>query len=183
MHTYISLLRGINVSGQKKIKMKDLKTLYETLGFENVTTYIQSGNVLFQSSEKDVPAFKQDIEKRIEKGYGYPVKVLIKTKDDIKKIIEHNQFLKNKKTDISKLYVTFLFETPAEPPLDDINNAKKDSEQYEVAGNEIYLFLPEGYGRAKLNNNFLERKLNVDATTRNWKTVNKLLELAEGIGS
>ena len=175
MRTYISLLRGINVSGQKKINMEELKKLYESLGFKNVQTYIQSGNVIFEGSDTDVSRLINKIEGKIKNSFGFDVKILIRTKNEMQKLIENTPF--NKK-DPSKLQVTFLSDSPVQLPLDEINNAKDNSEEVSISGKEIYLFYPNGYGRSKLSNNFFERKLKLSATTRNWKTVNKLLELA-----
>jgi len=176
MTTYISMLRGINVSGQKKIKMEELKELYISLGFKNIQTYIQSGNVIFVSSDKIVSKLINKIERKIKKSFGFEVLVLIRTKNDLKKLIDNNPFAKK---DNSKLLVTLLSDTPLLSPIDEITKIKDDSEEFLISGKEIYLFCPNGYGKSKLSNNFFERKLKLSATTRNWKTVNKLLELAE----
>ena len=176
MTTYISMLRGINVSGQKKIKMEELKEFYRSLGFKNIQTYIQSGNVIFESSDKNVSKIINKIERKIKKSFGFDVLVLIRTKNDLKKLIDNNPFAKK---DNSKLLVTLLSDTPLQSPIDEITKIKDDSEEFFIFGKEIYLFCPNGYGKSKLSNNFFERKLKLSATTRNWKTVNKLLELAE----
>lgn len=176
MITYISMLRGINVSGQKKIKMEELKKLYESLGFKNVQTYIQSGNVIFDFSDTNISKLINKIEQKIKKSFNFDVPVLIRTKNDLQKLIANNPFTKK---DSSKLYVTFLSDTPIKSPLDEITKIKDKSEEFIISGKEIYLFYPNGYGRSKLTNNYFERKLKLSATTRNWKTVNKLLELSE----
>jgi uncharacterized protein (DUF1697 family) len=175
---YISLLRGINVSGQKKIQMKDLKFLYESLNFEEVATYIQSGNVIFSSSETDASELAKRIENAINKKFGYEVFVILRSRDELEQAIENNPFIKRKDIDTSKLYVTFLKKLPADSKKDDFVRIKKDSEEYDLVRKELYLYLPEGYGRTKLTNTYIERKLKVNATTRNWRTVNKLLEMA-----
>ncbi|MCH7827061.1 MAG: DUF1697 domain-containing protein [Bacteroidetes bacterium] len=176
MTVYISMLRGINVSGQKKIKMDELKKLYESLGFKNIKTYIQSGNVIFDFSDTNISKLINKIELKIKKSFSYDVPVLIKTKNDLQKLIANNPFVKK---DSSKLYVTFLSDTPIQSPIDEITKIKDKSEEFIISRKEIYLFYPNGYGRSKLTNNYFERKLKLSATTRNWKTVNKLLELAE----
>ncbi|MEJ2053956.1 MAG: DUF1697 domain-containing protein, partial [Calditrichaceae bacterium] len=175
---YISLVRGINVSGQKKIQMKDLKFLYESLNFEEVATYIQSGNVIFSSSETDASELAQRIENAINNKFGYEVFVILRSRDELEQAIENNPFIKRKDIDTSKLYVTFLKKLPADSKKDDFERIKKDSEEYDLVRKELYLYLPEGYGRTKLTNTYIERKLKVNATTRNWRTVNKLLEMA-----
>ena len=175
MTIYISMLRGINVGKQKKIKMKDLKDLYESLNFENVKTYIQSGNVVFKF--EDVPASKLSaiIEKKINEVYGSNVLVFIRTKNEFLKIIDDNPF---QKEDPNKLHVTFLSASPAEKPVKEIDLIKDESEKFSIRAKEIYLFLTNGYGRTKLSNGFFEKKLKVSATTRNWRTVNKLYDIS-----
>ena len=171
MANYISMLRGINVSGQKKIKMEALKNLYESLNFKNVKTYIQSGNVLFDSKGSS-SLITKNIENKIKETFGFDVKVLIRTKDEFKKIIENNPF---KGKEIDKVYVIFLSEVPLIKPIDEINTIKDKTEEFFINSKEVYLYLPNNYGRTKLNNNFFERKLN--GTTRNLRTVNKLFEM------
>lgn len=156
--------------------MEELKEFYKSLGFKNIQTYIQSGNVIFESSDKNVSKLKNKIERKIKKSFGFDVLVLIRTKNDLKKLIDNNPFAKK---DNSKLLVTLLSDTPLQSSIDEITKIKDDSEEFFIFGKEIYLFCPNGYGKSKLSNNFFERKLKLSATTRNWKTVNKLLELAE----
>lgn len=176
MKIYISMLRGINVSGQKKIIMEGLKKLYESLGFKKVQTYIQSGNVIFQSTEADSSSVIQKIEKKITKVYGFEVSVLIRTPKELCQVIARIPFTKQ---EAEKSYVTFLSDVPVEVPTDEINKAKNSSEKFKIIGKEIYFYCPTGYGKTKLSNNFFEKKLKLSATTRNWNTVNKLLEIAE----
>jgi len=175
MKTYVSMLREINVSGQKTVKMEELKKLYESLGLKDVQAYIQSGNVIFKSSEAG-SILTGRIEKKIREYFGFDVVVLLRTKDELQKLVNNNPFSKKS---IDNLYVTFLSGYPALSPLEELNKAKAKSEEFFISGREICLFCPDGYGKTKLSNNFFERKLNVQATTRNWKTVNKLLELAK----
>ena len=180
MKKYISMLRGINVSGQKKIKMTDLKSLYESLGFDNVQTYIQSGNVIFESSILDVEKLKRNIEQNIEKTFGFSVSVIIRSNDEFESIINRNPFIGQRSTeDDTKLLVTFLTDAPPESIANAIQQFVTKPEALEVRGKEIYLHCPNGYGKSKLSNSFLERKLGVTATTRNWKTVKKLYELSK----
>ncbi|RJQ17050.1 DUF1697 domain-containing protein [Candidatus Woesearchaeota archaeon] len=172
MATYISLLRAINVGGQKKIPMDALKKLYASLNLKKVKTYIQSGNVVFQS-----PAIKEEtIEKAIQKHFGFDVAVLIRTPEELKKIIAKNPFAKK---DSGRIYVVFLSDVPKKIPLDKINSMRHPSEEFFISGKEIYLFYPNGYGRTKLSNTFFEKTLNVTATTRNWNTVTALMHIAE----
>ena len=156
--------------------MEVLKKLYESLGFKNIQTYIQSGNVIFEGPDTKISKLINEIERKIKKSFGFDVLVLIRTKNDLQKLIDNNPFTKK---DTTKLLVTFLSDTPIQSPIDEIVKIKDPSEEFYIYGKAIYLFCPNGYGRSKLSNNFFERKLKLSATTRNWKTVNKLLELAE----
>jgi len=177
MAKYISLLRGINVGGHKKIKMDQLKTCYKSLGFKNVITYIQSGNVIFEVDESDPNKLVNLIENKIEKTFGFSVTVLIRTKSEFQKILENNPFLGERKEDISKLHVTFLSEAPIDHSLEPIEKFRDKSEELILSGKEIYIFFPKGLGRTKLSNNVMEKKLKISATTRNLKTINKLYDL------
>lgn len=178
MTTYISLLRGINVSGQKKIKMADLKKLYESLGFADVQTYIQSGNVVFKYTKTDTKQLARKITDSIRKTYSFEVPVEIRTKDDLDKIIANNPF---NAENHNKLHVMFLAEKPQNPPIAEIEKMKDKSEEFFIAGREIYLSTPNGYGKSKISNTFFEKKLGVSATTRNWKTVNALFDMVKAI--
>lgn len=169
------MLRGINVGGHKKIKMEELKKLYETLGFSDVQTYIQSGNVVFKTSDTNIPKLIGKIEKKIKSVFHFDVPVLIRTKNSFRKLIKNTPFVKK---DFNNLHVTFLSDSPSHLPIDEIKKQIKDeSAEFFISDKEIYVFCPNGYGRTKLNNNFFEKKLGVTVTTRNWKTVNKLLEM------
>lgn len=170
------MLRGINVSGQKKINMGDLKKFYESLDFKNVTTYIQSGNVVFECSDKNITAIKSAIEKKIKQLFDFDVAVFIRTKDELRKLIDNFPFSQK---DIDKSYVTFLSDIPDPSHKEELDKGKAPAEEFFISGREIYLFFPDGYGRCRLSNNFIEKKMKLSATTRNWKTVTKLFELAE----
>jgi uncharacterized protein (DUF1697 family) len=173
----ISLLRGINVSGQKTIRMPELKTLYESLGFSHVATYLQSGNVVFDCAIPEASTVAAMIEQAIERHFGFTVSVLIRNGDDFGRIIEGNPFFPQTKEDPERLYVTFLSELPPAGALKSLETPIDTTDEYFLSGKEVYLFCPDGYGRTKLSNSFFERKLKVAATTRNWKTVNALYEM------
>ncbi|HEY4785812.1 MAG TPA: DUF1697 domain-containing protein [Bacteroidales bacterium] len=178
METYVAMLRGINVGGQKKIKMEELKAHLEAIHLKKVRTYIQSGNIIFEA-EKDNPVdLAKKISDKILKEYGFEVYVLAKNAQELNHVLNNNAFVLEKHKDIDLLYVTFLSETPQQALLEKINRIESNGEEYIVSGSIIYLCFPNGYGQAKLTNNFFESKLKLMATTRNWKTVMKLAEMA-----
>jgi uncharacterized protein (DUF1697 family) len=168
------MLRGVNVGG-KILNMTELRKLYESTGACNVRTYIQSGNVVFDSNEDDIRELEVNTVKSIREYFGYNVNVLIRTKRELQDVIEKMPF---SEIDTNKLHVTFLHSAPLKLPIDEIENTKNGAEKFFVAGREIYLYCPNGYGVTKLSNGFFEKKLKVTATTRNWKTVNTLFSMA-----
>ena len=178
MKTYISMLRGINVGKHKMIKMDELKDLYRSFNFKDIKTYVQSGNVIFRYQNAPQSELAAKIQNKIKETFGFDVSVIIRTKGEFKKIIFDNPF---KNEDTGKLHVTFLPNIPDKKFINEMKTVKDESEKFYISLKEIYLFLPDGYGRTKFNNNFFEKKLKLDATTRNWKTVNKLLEIAKEI--
>jgi uncharacterized protein (DUF1697 family) len=179
MATFISLLRGINVSGQKLIKMEALRLLYENSGFQNVTTYLQSGNVIFSGKEIDTNELEQKISRQIEKEFGFDVSVIVLSLDNLKRILDNNPFIKEINKDQAFLYVTFLSSKPDHYDPEIIENKIQNEEEISFSDNAVFLYCPNGYGRTKLTNNFLEARLHVSATTRNWKTTGELLKIAE----
>lgn len=177
MNTYIGLLRGINVSGQRIIAMKDLKALLIKAGYEDVMTYIQSGNIVFKSGETNKKTLAKDIGEVIEKHYGFAVPLLILTGEEVEKIIKKNPYNDGKK-DITKLHTTFLDTMPEKKLLETTRDEKFQSDEFYIDNTIIYLYCPDGYGMTKFSTMFFERKLGVTATTRNWKTLLELEKLA-----
>ena len=177
MIKYVAILRGINVGGSKPIKMDDLKKMFEDLKFKNVSTYIQSGNIFFESDISDQKKLEGLISNKILNVFKFEVPVIIRNSDELKVIIEKNPFLIEKNIDINYLHVTFLSGLPGKDILTNIKDKNYEPDRCIFIGKEIYLHCPNGYGITKLNNNFFENKLKLTATTRNWKTVLKLYEL------
>ncbi len=161
--------------------MADLKALYEKLGFEEVITYIQSGNVVFKSKSLQGKELVEKIESAISNQYGFHVPVIIRNREELEKVISGNPFLQEKNVNLDKLHVTFLSEPPVETNFQVLAKMNFAPDKFCVMGKEIFLYIPESYGNTKLSNNFFESKLKVKATTRNWKTVNKLLEIADSL--
>lgn len=178
MPIYIAMLRGINVSGQKIIKMEHLRASFETLGFRGVETYVQSGNVIFETAKNSSESLSRKIGERILRDFGFPVSIVLKTSKNLEKVIQGNPFARKKTIDPSKLHVTFLSEPPSRSALRRLQVLSAEPDQFRLAGQEIYLYCPDGYGRTKLSNSAFERILSVAATTRNWRTLNKLFEMA-----
>ncbi len=181
MVKYIALLRGINVSGQKIIKMADLQNLFKSLNFSNVRTYIQSGNIVFKTSIKSKSTIKTKIEEAIKNSYNFSVNTLIKQKEEIEDIITKDPFRKIKDLDYSKVYVTFLHSFPEKSLIELLAEYKSKNDKFIIMDEQIYLYCPDGFGRTKFTNNFFENKLKISATTRNWKTINKLVEITNEI--
>jgi uncharacterized protein (DUF1697 family) len=178
MPTYIAMIRGINVSGHKKIKMDQLRESFEALGFSQVRTYIQSGNVIFQTARTSPTDLSKRIEERIGADFGFSVAVILRTSGEMGKTIQDNPFLTKPGIDSSKLHVTFLSQLPVPTTLKKLDTWRAEPDEFRYFGKEIYLHCPNGYGRTKLSNNAFERVLSVSATTRNWNTVNKLYEIS-----
>lgn len=174
----IAFLRGINVSGQRKVPMAELRSLLSNNGFKGVKTYIQSGNVIFESDDdtsgEESKAF---LEETIKNHFGFDVPVLVKSVSDLQKIIENNPFLNKEDLESNRIYFVMLFGLPENGPLASFKKENYPNESWELVDDCLYLSCKNGYGNAKLNNNLVERKLKVGATTRNYRTLMKLLEM------
>ena len=177
MATYISLLRGINVGG-KVLAMSGLRKLCEDLGFKSVQTYIQSGNVLFEASDKSTAALSKLIESQISRQFGMTVSVITLTTSELSAIIKGSPFVKEKGIDQARLHITLLFAKPTKEGLAKLAAIPAAKDRNYVKGTTIYLYCPDGYGRSKLANPQLERALGVTCTTRNWNTMKRLYEMA-----
>ena len=182
MSVYISLLRGINVSGQKKVNMKELKALYELLNFKHVTTYIQSGNVVFSCVEQTVDQLKVTIEAAIKKHFELDVPVLILSKQALENALLQLPFNNiSIKEQGSQVIFSFLSHDVSRNKIETLDSHLAPLETLAAGNNVVYLHCPNGYGKTKISNNFLEKKLNVTATSRNLKTIVKLCELSKSI--
>jgi uncharacterized protein (DUF1697 family) len=175
----IALLRGINVSGRKIAPMADLKKAFESLSFENVRTYGQSGNVIFDCKGAETARLVMRIEEKVSEAFGFSTNVIIRTQQELEQIIEHNPFIDRADVALDKLYVTFLLDVPDETAASKQDITPGKDEKFVIVRSEVYLYCPNGYGRTKLNNAMFETKLSTIATTRNWKTINKLLAVSK----
>jgi uncharacterized protein (DUF1697 family) len=177
MPIYISLLRGINVGGNKRIKMDTLRTSLEALGLEQVKTHIQSGNVVFKAAKLTPAALSTKIEASILKTFGFQVSVITRTADEINKAIAGNPFLKQTGIDSEKLHIAFLSEAPVPAALKRLAELTMAPDQSRCLGKELYLYFPNGVSGSSLWKHPLDRVLSVITTTRNWKTVNTLHQM------
>jgi uncharacterized protein (DUF1697 family) len=176
MSTYVAMIRGINVSGRNLIPMERLRRLFSDCGFEDVRTYIQSGNVVFgakESASRCVAA----IEKKLGRELGKPIAVIVRTPDELGAIIAENPFLKKKGIDVARLAVSFLEKPPSKERLAAVSAIESGKDQFQSRGRDIYLYCPDGFGNSRLAGR-LERVLGVSATARNWNSVMKLHEMA-----
>lgn len=176
MITYIALLRGINVGGHKKVPMVELRELLTNSGLENVQTYIQSGNVVFESLEGDTKDLESKIRKVILDCFGFDVFVLVRTRKQLKKIFDNCPFPEDKKVNS---YFAMLTELPNKDLVKEAVEKTYENEEYVILNDGLYFYCGNGYGNAKFNLNFFERKLKVAATSRNYKTMVKLLSLSD----
>lgn len=171
INRYIVLLRGINVSGKNKLPMADLRALLSELGYQNIQTYIQSGNIILDS-EKEKSILEKEIKEGIKSRFGYDVPVISRTVEGVINAIENNPYpVENEKV----IAVIFLSDAVTMTAIE-INKA--DDDKFTVLKDVVYIYCPNGFGRSKLTINVFEKKLNVIATSRNWRTTSKLLELA-----
>ncbi len=180
MRVWIALIRGINVGGQKKVPMKELRQLMEDLGFERVTTYIHSGNIIFKAKGK-ATSHEKAISKTIQDNFRFEVDVQVLTPDELETAIQLNPFIETAGYDQKSLYLTRLAQLPEDDRLKTLYSISYPPEEFKLLGQNLYLYLPNGAHNAKLNNNFFESKLKLTATTRNWNTVNALAKMAEDL--
>lgn len=175
MNSYIVLLKGINVGGHKKVPMAELRDLLTKSAYENVKTYIQSGNVILESSQKSIPKIEVQIKKDILDHFGFEVPVLIKTRKDLKRIFNDSPFSEEEK---QKSYFIMLYDTPDSELVKVASEKVYEGEEYQIINDCIYYYSAKGFGQSKFNTNFFERKLNTFATARNYNTMVKLLSLS-----
>lgn len=176
MNTYIAFLRGINVGGRNSLPMKQLVSILENIGARNVKTYIQSGNAVFQSAEKDRAQLAKNLATEIKQLQGFEPYIHILTIEAVKSAIAQNPF-PQAEADPSSLHLGFLATRPVSPSLERLASLKKESEQFHLGDGVFYLHAPEGIGRSKLAASS-EKLLGVPMTDHNWRTVCKVMEMA-----
>jgi uncharacterized protein (DUF1697 family) len=179
--TYICFLRGVNVGGNKLLKMAELKALFDTLKLRDAKTYLQSGNIVFRSDESDRAVLTRRIEDGIRKKSGMEVKIILRTTDELRKVIAANP-LPPEDRNPSGLLVAFLGGTIANTAKALLTSLMIASEELHFGKQELYMYFADGMARSKIANALTEKKLGVKVTARNWNTVNALLKMGEEIG-
>lgn len=177
MIKHLALLRGINVSGHNMIKMDELKFLLVQMGFQNVVTYIQSGNVFFEAEEQNGLSIGFKIKQEIFKMWGYEVPVMVLNIEDLELALTNNPYLKEKDLDTSKIYFAFLNKELNESAIHDLKMSQVKPDEATIDKNRMYLKYINGAGKTRLDNKYIEKKLNIISTMRNYNTVVKLFEM------
>lgn len=178
MKTFIAILRGINVGAHRIIKMHDLQQMMIDVGFKNIQTYIQSGNMVFQSKMYDRQDLEVKIFKAIKTKFDFEVPVMVIDLEEFNNIVIENPFLYDTSKNQEYFHLTFLSGKPNQIYIDKINENHAIHEEFILRNNVVYIYCPEGYSKSKLTNSFFETKLKVKASTRYWKTIIKLQSIA-----
>ena len=179
VETCITMLRGVNMTGHNTIKMTRLADMFRQLGYTDAETYIQSGNIVFTCHNGDIDDVSSGIRKSVLSEFNLNIAVIIRTLDEMKKIISANPFMEEPDFDPSKMAVLFLEFRPSEEQILKVAGIDYPPDKFRINGSEIYIYCPDGFGKTKLYTNFFEAKMKVTGTARNWRTLNKLIEMAE----
>ncbi len=177
MTTYVALLRGVNVGGRNMVAMKDLRTLCERIGHEDVCTLLQSGNVVFRSASRDAEALESRLEQEIAKRLGVKPACFVRTADEWASLVKRNPFRGEAERDPGHLLVALMKVAPGPAAVKALRAAIVGRELVDARGREAYFFYPDGVGRSKLTPNLIEKHLGGSGTARNWNTVLKLLAI------
>ncbi len=177
---YVALLRGINVAGKNRLPMRDLAPMFERVGCEAVQTYIQSGNVVFKATTALAARVLALVSDGIEERFGYRVPLVLRTAEELRDVVESNPFLRAD-SDVGKLNVAFLADVPERNRVEALDPDRSPPDEFQVLGREVFLHFPNGTARSKLTNHYFDLTLATTSTIRNWRTVTKLLAMAEGL--
>ncbi len=179
MDTYITLLRGVNMTGHNVIKMTSLANMLKNIGYADAETYIQSGNIVYTCHNNNKDNVSAMIKNAILAELNLDIAVITRTSDDLTKIISANPFLEEPGFDPSKMAVLFLELKPSYAQIQKVAGINYPPDKFRINDSEIYVYCPNGFGKTKLYTNFFEAKMKVTGTARNWRTVTKLQEMAE----
>ncbi len=173
------MLRGINLGGHRKIAMDALRAVYESLGLEDVQSYVQSGNIVFRTAKRDMDGLRKKIEDAIERKFGFRSDVILRTAAEMKQVVARNPFAGRCNLEPAKLAVTFLASAPTEAVSGKVRAVAAEPEEIHIDGRELYIYFPNGMARPRLSMAQVERTLGIPGTSRNWNTVTRLLAIAE----
>jgi uncharacterized protein (DUF1697 family) len=176
---YVALLRGVNVGGKNKLPMKDLVGIFSDAGCSEVRNYIQSGNVVFTATTALAKRISSLVEKQIEQRFGFSTRIIIRTAEQLRRVASNNPFLL-KGSDEALLSVMFLADSPEPGAIAKLDPDRSAPDTYLVHEDAIFLCTPNGLAKTKLTNAYFDSKLGTVGTSRNWRTVLKLLEMMEG---
>jgi len=179
MTVIISMLRGVNLGPHNRLKMEELRALYEALNLRDAQSYVQSGNVIFRSEEKDLNGLARRIEGAIEKQFGFRPPVILRTTAELREVTAKNPFAKRREIEPSKLLVTFLHRDPGEKVREQVLKINTEPEELRMEGREVYIYFPNGMARPKMKWAAVERVLKTQWTGRNWNSVQNMLQMAE----
>jgi uncharacterized protein (DUF1697 family) len=178
MAVVISMLRGVNVGGHNRIKMDALRALYQSLKLRDAQTYIQSGNVIFRTEERDLVLLAKRIQNGIAREFGVRCEVILRTSSELRKVMARNPFAARRGIDPSRLLVLFLAGEPGAEAGERVLRIKTEPEELHMNGREVYIYYPNGMARPKVSWAVIEKTLKTPGTARNWNSVTKLLEMA-----
>jgi len=179
MPIFVSMLRGVNLASHNRIKMDALRDLYQFLKLEDPRTYLQSGNVIFRTKEKNAAKLAKEIQDAIARDLGFRPEVILRTPEELRKVIAANPFAMRQGLVPSKLLVTFLADEPSAAARGKLLELKPSPEELHLIGRHLYIYFPNGAGRSKLQWASLAEKLGTSGTARNWNSVVSMLEIAE----
>lgn len=181
MGVVIGFLRAVNLAGHNRVSIADLRALCESLGLQDPQTYVQSGNVLFRTKSRDLVTLRRRLETAMERSFSFPVKVMLRTTEELRGIVARNPFAGRPGLEPAKLVVSFLADAPAAQACENFLKIKVGPEELRVSRREAYIYYTNGQGRSKLSAALMERTLGIPGTIRNWNTVTKLLAMAEDL--
>lgn len=182
MPAVIAMLRAVNLAGHNRVRMDALCALCSSLKLRDPRTYVQSGNVVFQTAELDLAKVARRIEDGMERDFGFRTHVIVRNAAEMRDVVARNPFAKRRDVESAKLIVLFFAEKPGADAREKLKSAKANKEELHLDGRELYIHFPDGMGRSKVSTSGIERMLKVPGTGRNWNSVTKLLEMAEGMG-
>jgi uncharacterized protein (DUF1697 family) len=179
MATFVALFRALNVGGYNKVGMAALKNMHEGLGLRNVSAYLQTGNVIFESTDTEPPLLAEQLRREFEERFDLYTEVIVRTSAELKELIDQNPFLNQPEKETKWVVVMFLAACPAEQDKKELLNTYAGPEELFFTEKDLYIYYTNGIGRSKLSNALIEKKLKVSGTARNWNTITKLLEMAQ----